>query len=344
MIPNGLKDSRSAPATAKRAVLALKVAVSGCLIALLLYKLDAQMILSHVRTLDGLVIASMLVVVLLQTCILAGLRLQFALQAIGTRLPFRATAQIALSGLFVEQVAFGFAGGDATRLLLLRRAQVPFSQSLAGLLSDRAIGLGSLLILSMIGIHEVFGLLAALDLGISIAAASVLAILLGVALVALLLHRQRLSAEVARLVHGIRAKVPPGRTWSCLAAVFALALTIHILNVLVMWLPARDMQLPLSLAQGLIIIPTVLLVSMLPIGTGGWGVREGMMVLVLGQLGIAAEQAIVPPLMFGTATLLATLPGSIVWAYTRNSHAAGARSVQDQAGCGECPTTKDGRI
>ena len=68
------------------------------------------------------------------------------------------------------------------------------------------------------------------------------------------------------------------------------------------------------------------------------------MVLVLGQLGIAAEQAIVPPLMFGTATLLATLPGSIVWAYTRNSHAAGARSMQDQAGWGEGPTTKDGRV
>jgi hypothetical protein len=56
---------------------------------------------------------------------------------------------------------------------------------------------------------------------------------------------------------------------------------------------------------------------MLPISVGGWGVREGAMVVALHGLGIPAEEALLPSVLFGLCAVIATLPGAIFWVSTR---------------------------
>jgi len=61
----------------------------------------------------------------------------------------------------------------------------------------------------------------------------------------------------------------------------------------------------------------VLLISMLPISIGGWGVREGAMVLALRGFGIPTEEALLPSILFGLCAVTATLPGATFWILAR---------------------------
>jgi hypothetical protein len=65
---------------------------------------------------------------------------------------------------------------------------------------------------------------------------------------------------------------------------------------------------------------------MIPISAGGRGLREGVLIFALANLGVSPEQAIVPSLIFGLAILVVTLPGIWVWLGNR-----GFGSVQADA-------------
>jgi len=56
-------------------------------------------------------------------------------------------------------------------------------------------------------------------------------------------------------------------------------------------------------------LPAVLIIQVLPLGIGGLGVREGTLVLFLGGLGVAAEQAVALGLAIYALTLLSSLVG-----------------------------------
>jgi uncharacterized membrane protein YbhN (UPF0104 family) len=92
-----------------------------------------------------------------------------------------------------------------------------------------------------------------------------------------------------------------------------LAIATQLLNVLVFWMLGQSLGLPITLQQWFIVAPTVLLVSMLPISIGGWGVRESAMVVALHGFGISAGDALLPSVLFGLCAVAATLPGGILW-------------------------------
>ena len=102
-----------------------------------------------------------------------------------------------------------------------------------------------------------------------------------------------------------------------LGIVFALAATTHLLNVLVFWVLGQSLGLTVAFDQWFIVVPTVLLISMLPISIGGWGVREGAMVLALRGFGIPTEEALLPSILFGLCAVTATLPGATFWILAR---------------------------
>src|SRR5262249_20611376 len=104
-----------------------------------------------------------------------------------------------------------------------------------------------------------------------------------------------------------------------LGIVFALAATTHLLNVLVFWMLGQSIGLTMTLDQWFVVAPTVLLISMLPISVGGWGVREGAMVVALHGFGIPTEEALLPSVLFGLCAVTATLPGGIFWVISKKS-------------------------
>jgi glycosyltransferase 2 family protein len=301
------------------AIIAAKALISIGLIAFLASRLDFSRLVSYWRVLNGIWILGALAVLIVEMCAIAGVRLNLMLVYVDARRKLTTTMQIALCGFFFEQVTIGFVGGDAVRLWLLKRADVPLGRAIRALLLDRACGFASLVLLSLLGIHALLPLVDETIRSV-IAVTLIAGIAIGFAAVAVgfaltkLLPGSRLAGFWQRLG-------PQGQAVNvvALATVFALAATTHLLNVLVFWMLGQSLGLTMTLSQWFVVAPTVLLISMLPISVGGWGVREGLMVVALHGFGIPTEEALLPSILFGLCAVTATLPGGIFWVISKNA-------------------------
>src|SRR5215472_7453677 len=299
------------------AVVTVKALVSIALIAFLATRLNSTQVLSYWRVLHGVWILGAVAVLFLEMCAIAGVRLKLMLAYVDVRCPLTTTVQIALCGFFFEQVTIGFVGGDAIRLWLLRGGDIQFGRAIGALLLDRGCGFASLVLLSLLGIHA---LLALVDETLrSVIAVTLLVVVItgcvgvGVAFaLTKLLPLSRLAVFWQHLSSPRQAI-----HFALLAIVFVLAATTHLLNVLVFWMLGQSLGLTVTLDQWFIVVPTVLLISMLPISVGGWGVREGAMVVALHGLGVPPEEALLSSILFGLCAVTATLPGAIFWVSTR---------------------------
>ena len=313
----GEKAPKTEPDFRRLAVITVKALISIGLIAVLATRLNYTHVLSYWRVLNGVWILGALAVLFLEMCAIAGVRLKLMLFYVDVRCPLTATVQIALCGFFFEQVTIGFVGGDVIRLWLLRRADVPFGRAIGALLLDRACGFASLVLLSLLGIHA---LLALVDESLrSVIAVTLLVVVItgcvGVG-VAFALTKLLPLSRLAVFWQHLSSPRQAIHT-AVLGIVFALAATTHLLNVLVFWMLGQSLGLAMTFDQWFIVVPTVLLISMLPISVGGWGVREGAMVVALRGFGIPTEEALLLSILFGLCAVTATLPGAIFWISTR---------------------------
>ena len=301
------------------AIVVAKALISIGLIAFLASRLDYSRLLSYWRVLNGVWIVGAVAVLIVEMCAIAAVRLNLMLVYVDARRKLTTTMQIALCGFFFEQVTIGFVGGDAVRLWLLKRADVPLGRAIRALLLDRTCGFASLVLLSLLGIHA---LLPLVDEKVRSLIAGTLIVSIATGLVAVavafaltkLLPRSRLARFWERLG-------PQGQAVNvvALATVFVLAATTHLLNILVFWMLGQSLGLTMTLDQWFVVAPTVLLISMLPISVGGWGVREGAMVVALHGFGIPTEEALLPSILFGLCAVTATLPGGIFWLISKNA-------------------------
>ena len=96
-------------------------------------------------------------------------------------------------------------------------------------------------------------------------------------------------------------------------AAFGLSIILQIMNVLTLYVLAQGLHLSIGLVECLILMPTVLFISILPISIAGWGIREGAMIAALSFLGIPAHQSLALSICFGLGLLLVSLPGGVVY-------------------------------
>jgi len=301
------------------AIVAAKALISIGLIAFLASRLDYSRLLSYWRVVNGIWILGALAVLIVEMCVIAGVRLNLMLLYVGARRKLTTTMQIALCGFFFEQVTIGFVGGDAVRLWLLKRADVPLGRAIRALLLDRTCGFASLVLLSLLGIHALLPLVDEKVRGV-IAGTLIVSIATGLVAVAVAFALTKLWPR-SRLAGFWQRLGPQGQAANdvALATVFALAATTHLLNVLVFWMLGQSLGLTMTLDQWFVVAPTVLLISMLPISVGGWGVREGAMVVALHGFGIPTEEALLPSILFGLCAVTATLPGGIFWVISKKA-------------------------
>jgi uncharacterized membrane protein YbhN (UPF0104 family) len=247
--------------------------------------------------------------------------LKVVLECVGRTQPLFRTAQVELCGFFFEQVALGFVGGDAMRLWLLHRLGIPLRDGIKPLLVDRCLGFGALLLLVAIGLPGLLRLVPALgpDSWAPMMIGAVVLMALATPFVTLLVipEKYRRHPVWVELRGLISLSLRDARVRSRFLFAFLCALATHLLNVLIFFLIADNLELPVSLQQWFYIVPAALLFSMIPISAGGWGLREGIFLLALGTLGIAREEATIVSVLFGLGVLAVTLPGAFVWLSNR---------------------------
>ena len=205
-----------------------------------------------------------------------------------------------------------FVAGDGLRVMMLREAGTSLRIAFKSTLLDRAtaaLALFALALSTALASPVLSAARSVLWPAIALIACGLCAAV-GLILAAPALHRigrrWHLVGAVSETLVDLRAILASRLRGP---AVVALCFVVHGLSILVFWLLARGQGLPFGEVDAIAVVPLVLLISMAPIAVGGWGLREGFVVLLLGASGIGREDALILSLSFGTAVLLASLPG-----------------------------------
>lgn len=89
----------------------------------------------------------------------------------------------------------------------------------------------------------------------------------------------------------------------------ALSAGVQVCRIMSVYLAVVSLGIGLSFVDAFILIPPAIFIGMLPVTVGGFGVREGAMVVLLGLAGIPATEAFAVALIIRVANLASDLPG-----------------------------------
>jgi len=98
------------------------------------------------------------------------------------------------------------------------------------------------------------------------------------------------------------------------------ATSTHLLRVSTIAAIATAFHAGVNFAAVYAVVPTALLVAMVPIALGSWGVREASMIFFLGWVGVPAVVALSISVTFGILNLIVDALGGIVWTFARSRH------------------------
>jgi len=96
-----------------------------------------------------------------------------------------------------------------------------------------------------------------------------------------------------------------------------LAAGTNVLASLALYFLAISLGISLSAVDAIALVPVALFATLLPISVAGWGVRESVLVFLLGFVAVPPDQALVLSLCFGAAMTLSALPGGLIWVRLR---------------------------
>ena len=303
-------------------MLALRISVSAAMLAFLLSRFEPAALLpdGDASTVPWLALG---LAVWFGAMMLATLRWQRVLVALGIPAPFPPLLSHNLAGQFVANFLPSTVGGDVLRVMRLSNDNGEPPASFASVVLERLTGFVVLPVIAVTGLllHPSLlqlGNATRLAVGLSMAT---LAALVGILAVA---GSPRLGGRLAghpswlRFVGAVhlgidRIRRHPGAALGVLGVAFAYQLTI----VTGAWAGSQVMGLHLGWTVMLAFIPVVAIAQVLPISVAGLGLREGVLVLLLQPLGVPAAKATALGLLLYAMNVVVSLLGAPAFAVRR---------------------------
>jgi len=211
-------------------------------------------------------------------------------------------------GLICSQTLPLSVGGDIVRIYALAKRD-KIGRAFRSVLVDRAIGLNALAIFVLVGFFDMQKIVA----GGSVMVVPMAMALTGIVLTALITmlsakisgsNGNKLLDSLGLLGRDIKTVI----TGPCSSFIIANSLLIHGLAIAAFFTIAQAIaNVQIGLLDWIIIVSSVLLVTVVPVSIGGWGLREGASVVGFGLVGTAPETAIGMSILFGILTLISGL-------------------------------------
>lgn len=298
----------------KRIAFATKAAVTAGLVWLVLRGVDLGSALERMAGLSPSA-AIMAIGLLMLHCFVAGWRWRMIMRLFGPMLPLRDSIRLFFEGYFFNNALPSTIGGDGVRIYRANRMGLPLAASVNGVLLDRVTGLTGLVILVAAGQPLLYAHVE--DTSTRLAFAAIM--LAGIAGVAAMILARRiperlLPARLREPVHKLSEATHTAYLHPAVSLpVLGLSVVVHGLIVASVYVIAIGLNLDVGLFESLVLVPAVILLSTVPVSIGGWGLREGLMVVALGLAGVPAEAALSVSILFGLAQIAAGLPGGVLW-------------------------------
>ncbi len=246
-------------------------------------------------------------------------RWRHALEVFEASLELGYTIRVMMLSLLFNQALPSTIGGDLIRIRYACKESIGWKVAAGSVVIDRLAGLWAMLMFSVVAL---FGLWSLTKGG-------------GVFWSAALLVATGLGAIVLFLSAGIFPKslrqMPLLRQWDTLCRgswsllhkrkalleVTSISLFVQLGVLFSLAYVGWILNAEIGYVAIFSIYPVVLLISMVPISIGGWGLREGAMVVGLGLVGVSAEMALAVSVLFGFVMLASGLLGGGIWIATQ---------------------------
>jgi uncharacterized membrane protein YbhN (UPF0104 family) len=185
---------------------------------------------------------------------------------------------------------------------------------------DRLFGMVGLVLLVVASLPLLFGLISD-----PIARSGVLFIALGISLALLFIFfTDKLPGNFShlRVIRGFYSLSQEGR--HCISKnyngliIMIMSILIHLISVIAVMTMAIGLGINVEWGGILLMIPLTSLIMVVPISIAGWGVREGVMVVGFGYLGVVPEAALALSILYGLLVLVVAFPGGIIWMLKRS--------------------------
>lgn len=302
--------------------IAIQVAVSGALVAYLLWQIDVGRTVDLVVGSNPAYLGIALAVFLLTTWAMAW-RWQILLASKGIDEPLGWLTQLYFVGYAAGQILPTALGGDAVRIVEhARRRPEARGEAAGAVLMERVLGAAGTVLLVAVGLavaagrYEDIQLLVWLELGFVVAI-----LVLGILIFSRRTGRQlqervfplgsrlRLDRPLASLhtaMHGYRERP------LTLALVLLVTLGTQAARIMAIWLCGEAVGVDVSPLVYVILGPLLFLIMMVPFTINGLGVREAFFVAFLGRFGVGADAAFAAGFLFYAVTVAASLPGGLI--------------------------------
>lgn len=307
-------------------VLLAKACIAGAILWWLFGRIDAAKfwgLLSSTKPapLVGILVIGAMIV------LIAAWRWQKLLTVFKIHARLRSLFCIAWIGQFFLIFLPGPIGDDAARMIYISRAALGRAgEACLSVMLDRAIGLGSVLVMCMFVVPLQWGFLrssvptfciasAVLFAGFCFLVAATWFLVCGRPLpdsggLLCMLSKGRLRSEATRLwdlATGAKSEV---------YQVFGAALLIQLLNCAAYWLAGKSVGIAVPFLAWLSFVPVILAANVIPLTIAGLGVREYLLVLFLNVVGgVSAEQALASSLVIFGAMIAVSSVGGLVYIF-----------------------------
>lgn len=299
----------------------MKTAIKALVTAALLWLLFRSVEVSAVwAILAGVTPAGVVVALALVGLIILADALLFvgSMRILGRQVPLSVSLLYTLVGWFFSNVAPSTVGGDLFRGVQMSRLGTPVHVAVRALVIMRVATLAALLVVMVAGLPVAWRLVGnPADLVpfevVLLAAGAAVAMLF---LLAHLPIPERLQQRWPLLGKATAAAADFRKLLavSGLAAkIWAAAAVQHLLRVLIFAALAAALGLDVPFAALFAFVPAALLVAMVPVSFGGWGMREAALVSFLNTTGVSAEAALTLSIAFGLLRMVVGAVGGIAW-------------------------------
>ena len=214
---------------------------------------------------------------------------------------------------FFNQVLPSSIGGDAVRILDLISSNYGKENSIYGVLIDRIVGLIGLLCLNLLTIIFIVNILPLWLIKIIIFM-SILGIISFFILFKIKDIKSIKNIIILKNIYEFCIKLNEiyAKKFTLLKHI-SISIIVHILSVISIYYISIAINLDIKLTILLSTIPSVLLLTVIPISFAGWGVREGTMIFILSFVESSKEKIFSLSVIYGLILIISSVFGIYVW-------------------------------
>jgi uncharacterized membrane protein YbhN (UPF0104 family) len=297
----------------------LRVIVSAVLLAVLISRIHPEDLLPERRHLSTVAFLVAGLVITGVGIVLSAWRWQRVIEVFGARVPLRTLTGHYFAGQFVGNVLPSTIGGDVVRVSRTATTTGSGSIAFASVVLERLTGFIALPLLVFLGFLFRPSLLDNNHAWIALAIACGTLVLL--ALILLVTGHPRLAGRFAdhenwmRFIGAVHVGVDRLRRQPRqIVGVLGAAVIYQLSVVAAVYCAARALDISAPNAALFAFVPAVAMAQTLPLSVSGFGVREGMLVLLLVPLGVPTSTAVALGLFWYGMLLVVSLLGAPAFA------------------------------